>query len=180
MSYGHLFIDLETMGTRPGCAVVSIAAIQFDIESGKMGKRFYTAIDLESNVHNGLVLEPSTVEWWKKQSDQARKKISTDTISLTQAVIQFNEFYNSLEKCKVWGNSASFDCSIWQAATEAVDMQIPWHYRDECCYRTLTNLFKINKFTKDSKKAHDPIYDCEYQIKVLALTWSSIKTKNYV
>jgi DNA polymerase III epsilon subunit-like protein len=37
---GHVMLDLETMGKRAGCAIVSIGAVEFDINTGEIGRTF--------------------------------------------------------------------------------------------------------------------------------------------
>ena len=37
--FSHLMLDLETMGTKSNSAIISIGAVEFDILTGKTGKR---------------------------------------------------------------------------------------------------------------------------------------------
>ncbi len=37
-AFGHLMLDIETMGTESFSSIVSIGALEFDIETGKTGK----------------------------------------------------------------------------------------------------------------------------------------------
>lgn len=177
----NLMLDLETMGVNPGCAIVSIGAVQFDLNTGKLGEKFYTSVDLKSCVDAGLKIEPDTLMWWLKQSDQARNKLYEGKLVLEDALIKFQHFLKSREIDTLWGNSASFDCSILKACYSVLDKEAfkgtePWNVFNEKCYRTITKLFPANLTKKDATKAHDPIYDCEYQIANLCRIWRSLKS----
>lgn len=176
----HVMLDLETMGTSPGCAIVSIGAVQFDLATGALGRKFYCSIDVNTCIEAGLKIEGDTLMWWVKQSDYARAKLQEDPKNLAAALYQFKMFIEQNELTIVWGNSASFDCGILAACYRALKLSVPWMYIHEKCYRTIVKLFPSNQPKKDSAKAHDPIYDCEYQISVLCSTWKKITNKNFV
>ncbi len=46
--FGHLMLDIETMGNESFSSIVSIGALEFNIETGKTGKEFYVNVDLQS------------------------------------------------------------------------------------------------------------------------------------
>lgn len=48
-----VMLDLETMGTDANAAIIAIGAVEFDIQNGEIGERFYAVIDLESAVAGG-------------------------------------------------------------------------------------------------------------------------------
>lgn len=173
-------LDLETMGTEPGCAIVSIGAVQFDLETGAIGNKFYISVSLKSCVEAGLHIDPNTLMWWMEQSDQARAKLKESITDLATALQLFSNFLVINQLTIVWGNSASFDCSILAACYRKLKLNVPWMYIHEKCYRTVTRLFPSNQIKKDTAKAHDPIYDCEYQIKNLCSTWKKVTNKNFV
>lgn len=174
-------IDLETMGTKPGCAIVSIGAVEFDRNTGKIGDKFYAGIKLSSCQRAGLTIDAHTVLWWLQQGQEARVKVVTGDCELASALLEFSNFMAKRPNITdLWGNSASFDLSILKAAYDASHMKLPWSVWSEKCYRTVTKLFPGNYLKKDEVKAHDPIYDCEYQISILCATLKSLNGKNYV
>jgi len=48
MNYTDVMLDLETMGRKSNSALVSIGAVEFNLETGETGKEFYEVIDLQS------------------------------------------------------------------------------------------------------------------------------------
>lgn len=130
----HVMLDLETMGTRTNAAIVAIGAAAFD-DTGILDT-FYQVVNLESSVALGMVIEPQTVLWWLKQEDPARKELySKQGENLTTALAQFAEWLP--QNSAVWGNGASFDNAILSNAYKLADMEQPWSYRDDRCYRTI-------------------------------------------
>ena len=87
--FGHLMLDIETMGNESFSSIVSIGALEFDIETGKTGKEFYVNVDLQSCMDLGLIVNASTVMWWLNQNEQARKDLTDRTVLPIQKALLF-------------------------------------------------------------------------------------------
>ena len=74
----HIMVDLETMGTAPGSAIVSLGAVAFDPVAGTLGEEFYRVITLGSCQRAGLTIDAGTIGWWLQQSDSARAELVRD------------------------------------------------------------------------------------------------------
>lgn len=136
-------IDLETMGLAANAAIVSIGVVHFDQES--ILNEFYTPVSLQSCLDHGLTTTQSTVDWWQKQSVEARMAWqTTDAPSLTDALTKLSDF---LRQCgpdpAPWGNGADFDLTILKSAYEALSADPPWKYWRHHCFRTVKNLFPL-------------------------------------
>ncbi len=141
--------DLETVGTRAGCGILSIGAVEFDPSNKNkpLGKKFYTPILLKSCEEVGLFAEESTMKWWSRQSLEVRKALSDaedpSSPTLKLALTKFNKYLKSCHngnKVRVWGNGASFDNAILEAAYAATGVTSGWRFWNSMCYRTLKNL----------------------------------------
>ena len=138
-----LVIDIETMGNTPGAAILSIGAVF--IKEGKLREEFYQHIDLESCLENGLKMDAGTVQWWMKQSDDARAAITLERGANIIAVLA--DFFSWVSESaqgaevQVWGNAATFDVVLMEEAYRRIGYDIPWKFWGHCCYRTLKNLF---------------------------------------
>ena len=142
----NVMLDLETMGAGSNAAIVAIGAVEFDIETQTLGDSFYSTIDLESSVKSGGAIDASTVKWWLGQSDEARKEItSSQQTSIALALPMFSSW---LKTCagqsliKIWGNGASFDNVILANTYQRLNIELPWQFRNDRCYRTVKNLNK--------------------------------------
>jgi hypothetical protein len=168
----HLMIDLETMGNKSNAAIVAIGAVEFEITSGKMGKEFYTRVDLQSSIDHGLVMDASTVMWWLGQSEEARKEICKTGENIKHALGQLNVFIGN-KYYHVWSNSARFDLSILATAYAKINpsfftmrfRDLPWDFRKERCVRTYLALDpSARDFSKFNGTAHNAVDDCKFQI----------------
>lgn len=161
-----LMLDLETLGTTPGCVVLSIGAVEFD-EHGIYGK-FHAHIDIESSCEAGLKLDPRTVMWWLGQDTDAQNALlQAEKFPLVDALSAFTDSFE-WKDLQVWANGASFDFPILTAAYKAAGLQPPWMYYNECDYRTVKNLVSKEVFQNlrvRPEVAHDALCDAVAQAK---------------
>ena len=142
---GHVMIDLETMGYRPGCVILSIGAVYFTIHG--IHEEFYVRINPMSCQRHGLHFDASTIEWWMRQSDGARGEVSNLTKTgeeLTDALAKFYAWLNTDADpdSRIWGNGSDFDISIILAAFDRVDLPVPWSPWKHRCFRTMKNFHR--------------------------------------
>lgn len=138
----HIMVDLETMGTRPTAAIVSIGAVAIDIENNKLLDKFYTNIDLQSCIDLGCTVDGTTVVWWMRQEDKAREALGKGH-PLAFALYDFSLFvqrgkdYVNVEDVRMWGNGSDFDNVILAHAYRRINKTPPWNFRGSRCFRTL-------------------------------------------
>lgn len=175
--FEHLMLDIETMGNESFSSIVSIGALEFDIETGETGKEFYLNVDLQSCIDAGLIINASTVMWWLNQSEQARKDLTESAaFNLNEALMEFSEFCD--KDYQVWGNSAKFDCGILQNAYNKTNLPIPWDFRKERCVRTLVSFHPEIKDNYPSMgTAHNALSDCYFQVGYCSTIWQKLNKK---
>lgn len=178
--YGHLMIDLETMGNESRSAIVSIGAVEFNMVTGETGEEFFKVVSLQSCIDLGLEINASTVMWWMTQSEEARKSlIDKNALHIADALVQFSDFVNKCggKDIEVWGNSARFDLGILSDAYNKAHLKMPWDFRKERDVRTLVSFLPaIKDMTKFHGTAHNPIDDCHHQIRYCSETWNTLKS----
>lgn len=176
----HIMVDLETMGTVPGCAILSIGAVVFNPFLGTLEEEFMTVIDLESCHEALLVSDPSTQEWWSKQSPEARKVIelaeSGNAPPLRKALEDFNAWQQRQgmkSKLRIYGNGADFDNPILRVAYDAARVTPYAGGYGGRCYRTLKNLEELFGVSHRAHKLervgthHDALDDAKSQARHL-------------
>ncbi|MGP1938067.1 3'-5' exoribonuclease domain-containing protein [Citrobacter freundii] len=186
--YTHLMVDLETMGSGPDAPIVSIGAVYFDPSTGNTGAEFYQVVSLESSMSFGMKPDASTIQWWLKQSSEARSAILVDeamglreTLELLADFIAENAA-NDSHTVQLWGNGCSFDNVILRRAYALTEtpFAVPfWNDRD---VRTMVELGKsvgINPrfdipFEGDM---HNALSDARHQVKYVSAIWQRL-TKN--
>lgn len=58
-----IMFDIETLGTLPGSAILSIGAVRFDIGKKSISDEFYVNLDVTSSLSAGFTYEKSTINW---------------------------------------------------------------------------------------------------------------------
>lgn len=155
-----LMLDIETLGTRPGCVILSIAAVPFNVFSPL--DYFYERVSSESCVGRGLSIDAKTAEWWLRQSAQARDEAFGGSLSIDIALVKLSDYITELGEVVVWGNGASFDAPILEAAYDVCNIKVPWKYTNARCFRTLKELFPAVPYRKPVF-AHNALEDAKAQ-----------------
>lgn len=160
-TWTDLMIDIETLGTKPGCVILSIGAVPFNLESGEVAEMkdgFHQKISIASSLMSGFNIEQGTLDWWRQQDTNATRE-SFDTLgyngqpdAISGVLRGFSWFVNSISekfddgkcKIKVWGNGPTFDIAHLEKAYEMVEMKdlIPWTYGKVRDVRTILDLAK--------------------------------------
>lgn len=165
----HLMIDLESLGVLPGCAVLSLGAVEFN-EEGQFLGHFHAHITLESCVKRGLKIEAGTVMWWLTQERAAQQALTdAEGHPLHEVLEAFIGTFN-WQDLKVWANGASFDFPILVQAFEACGFKKPWAYYNEMDFRTMKNLVPKAEFDAlrvRPELAHDALSDAKAQAQTL-------------
>ena len=181
-------IDLETWGLIPGSALRSIGAavtMPYDVH-GLSSESFKVNITQESCLAVGLTVDPGTVEWWDRQSQEAKDMATEDAVALSTALMQFNwwltglvekaanseytvEFALKLGAAPILtpcGNGATMDISLLEAAYRAVNMGYPWEFWAAKDTRTVVAMGRavglIDRRIKRLGVAHEAAADARY------------------
>lgn len=175
----HVMVDLETLGNKPGCKIMSIGAVVFG--PAGLGAKFYVRIKRRGQ---GLLIEdPDTMDWWSKQTPEAKSEIFGDDESrgawlLSDALDEFNKFLERVSKrddkgnldTNLWGNGADFDNAILQVAMTSQDTEPVWKFWNNRCYRTLKSLYpniKMNRAGTHHNALDDAESQAEHAVRIL-------------
>lgn len=140
----NVMVDLETLGTVPGCAILSIGAVFFGPTG--LGEEFHVIVDRASCKAAGLTEDDATIAWWGRQTGEAQKTLrdatdGTGAEALPNALMLFNGFLRHYGGgAHVWGNGADFDNPILVCACRAAHVSQGWGPWNGRCYRTLKGL----------------------------------------
>lgn len=181
-NHNDVMLDLETMGNGISPAIIQISAVRFDLATGETSDEFDVIVDMQSSIDWGLDVDASTVQWWMKQDDNARKAVIADGASITDALAAFcrwlGGFANS--NTSVWGNGIMAD-NVWiNAAYEKAAIESPiiyWQHKD---LRTLVDMgMRKNGINFKNKEKftgvkHNAIDDCKHQIKYASKIYNNL------
>ncbi|HCW3487160.1 3'-5' exoribonuclease [Citrobacter freundii] len=183
--YTHLMVDMETMGNSPDAPIVSIGAVFFDPSTGNTGAEFYRVVSLESSMSFGMKPDASTIQWWLKQSSEARSAILVDeAMGLRESLELLADFIaenaaNGSHTVQLWGNGCSFDNVILRRAHALTETPFAVPFRNDRDVRTMVELGKsvgINPrydipFEGDM---HNALSDARHQVKYVSAIWQRL------
>lgn len=172
----NIMLDIETLGTTPGCKVLSIGLAHFTESGVVTSDEFYPKITAQVGHEDS-----GTLEWWGRQSEDAKTVFVENLIkglSVNECADKMRDFidnavqhqgiapYESL-KVLVWGNGASFDNVILAQLFRDHDCKVPWNTFGDRCYRTVFNLLPKADVPVRAGTHHRAVDDACYQAEVL-------------
>lgn len=151
----HMMLDLETLGVKPGSAILEIGAVVFDPYGELLGeydsqstKVLYRPIDLQSCLNLDMTVDAATVMWWLSQSEDNRNRIvnqaKTSIIASADALRQFHDRY---KVSHVWSHGAGFDAVLMGWVYQRIKKDIPWTHKSVRDTRTLYELTEFDEAT---------------------------------
>lgn len=160
VSFSHVMIDVETLGTSPGSAPFSLAAVGFDAHKPVDPYPLHLNIDVQSAMDAGLTTDPGTIDFWMHQSTDLWETLTDDPVPLGQALSDLGAYV--LQKCNepmVWARGPDFEFGkILEPAHHAIGRSMPWPYYKQRDVRTLC------PSGSDGETSHHPLDDARDQI----------------
>lgn len=187
-----IMADCETLGTKPGCAVLAIGAVVFDPRAPwdtVMGQqtatenRFVSLVSLESCLEAGLFMEPGALRFWLRQDKAAIDEAFSGTTPLREALEAFTEWMVQVApgegtptSARIWAHGATFDPPILAAAYSAVGMEAPWDFRKVRDTRTIFDAANVSY----RGTHHTVISDCLQQAEKVCEAYAILGSRQAV
>lgn len=147
----YMMIDLESLGTKAGCSLLSGAAVVFNPTTGER------LAQLEMFFQPNGTPEWDTVQWWSQQAPGAMATAfgTGDKFPLSSFPPALESLWREYRVTQVWAwGPADF---FW---LHSHDLRLPWPFREERCLRTLCFCAGVEK----PAAAHGALADCQQQI----------------
>lgn len=169
----HFMLDIETLGLKPGCQVLTVACAKFSPFSGKIFNSFYKRIDLDDYKNYNYFIDNNTLTWWNNQNEIVKNEAFTTKPreSLRKTFENFNNYIkeNIEQNSRIclWSHGKEFDIPIVEKILEDLELPIFWKFWDTRDTRTLYDIANVNlkNFNLTSQwKKHHAMYDVELQI----------------
>lgn len=168
-----IMIDLETSGTEPNkSAIIQIAAVQFDYETGAIGKTFDRCLWFPP----GRYWDEDTREWWGKNPD-ILNRIFDQAEDPAVVVPAFAEWCRSvtmgMQPLRMWAKPISFEFPFLSSYFRQFGQENPFHFREAIDMQSFIRGTRQNPnapaFDKEVPfvgDVHYAIDDCFHQILV--------------
>lgn len=185
-----VMIDLETLGTKPGCVVLSIGACTFNRFSGDIFETFYVEINRTASAEIGLATSDDTIEWWNNQGEEARMLIARtgtdESLDPREACRLFARWFKNqtagIHPQGIWANDPDFDCSILSYVFTLTGIKTPWPFWAHRSCRTAVDTGRILGINpKDTLKfegaPHHALDDAKHQAKYVSVILNAINSQ---
>jgi len=161
-----VMVDIETLGTTPGCVITQVAAVYFDRDTGEMGDQLLINIPIEQSMAAGFFVEGYTLKWWLGRGEQVTFLDETHDLKIRELLVKFNLFIG--DAVNVWSH-ATFDMPILWAAFKKLSIPSKLHYTAARDIRTLADLAGGGRPKVEGyNKTHNALDDCKYQVQYCA------------
>ena len=152
-------LDLESLGTRPDCAILTLGAVKFDpYTPNGFGETLYFRIDVDEQLELGREIQQDTLDWWAKQADDVREEAlgEHDRISLESMYHQLNKFLVGVGN--IWCQGPAFDIVILENIYRQKGWPTPWQFWQ---IRDSRTLFGVHGDPREKGKAglHNALED---------------------
>jgi len=156
-----LMIDLETLGTTPGCMIGQIGLAFFERHGHDVRASHSLPLDLWEQERLGFRVEIDTLRWWSQRDGPLREHVmfSGTRLSRAQALGTLNSLHAVYDVRAVWAHGAAFDFPILRELARHAG-GVPWSFRKEMDTRTL---FRLTGDSRPAETAHDARQDAVEQ-----------------
>lgn len=156
-----LMIDIETMSSSSNAAMIQLAGVYFDRNTGETGEEFCKNVSLQDCLDCGFEKSEDTEKWWAEQRQDILHDILSNANPAEEVLKEFAEFAS---KAKFVWSHATFDFVIVQNYLIKFNLKrMP--FRGAMDIRTLIELSRLDLDKYDwTKKTHNAMDDCKFQI----------------
>lgn len=142
----HLMLDVESLSTRPGAVILSVALVRFSDEA-----QVTLNLSIPDQQALGLEIDPATQAWWQSQEQQhpgAWEIATRNPVPLVAALQHISAWLQWAEPDEfqrmIWCHGATFDAPLLGEVYRRAGLEPPWKFWNIQCTRTLYNLAGIS------------------------------------
>lgn len=133
--YTDIMLDLETLGLPSSSIIVSVGAVRFTLDGDMdVDNTFYGVCSIDQP---GRTYSPSTIEWWMKQSDEARYVFDDKAKQPLPMVLKNFAQWVGDGTARMWSNGADFDIPMIVHAMNQHNITVAWPFWNHRCFRTM-------------------------------------------
>lgn len=137
----HIMIDTETLGTRPGALILSVALVRFSDEAAVQ-----VNLSIPEQQALGMEVDPATSEWWSQQPAEAWAAATCNPLPLATALPYISQWltWAAPDDLLLWAHGASFDGPLLEELYRRAGVHCPWRFWQLRDTRTLYDLAGVD------------------------------------
>jgi exodeoxyribonuclease VIII len=158
----HVFIDIEALGRKPGCAPIELGAVVFEPQTGEITDEFHRII----HPHGALKGERETLDWHAERGSYPFTPARYIAAERLPHVIADFLSWLPQEIDSVWSWGATYDFPVLDAAFAAIgETKEPWAYWQQECARTVWRRAFGDR--EHDPRPHEAMEDCRAGVRDL-------------
>lgn len=168
MSKVDMMVDIETLGTRAGCVVLSIGAAVFDSESGNVVDSLHLTLQRDAQGAKHMFEDKETLAWWDTQPRAAWLAATQGAVPPSTALFKLDRLVSRRPPARVYCQGQDFDFPILAELARRFDRTLPWKHWQQRDTRTVYDEhgFDAKALVREGEH-HNALDDCRHQIKCL-------------
>jgi len=171
-----VMLDLETLGTQPGCVILTLGAVKFNpYDTQEPGPGLYIRPDVDEQIARGREVQEDTLAWWAQQNEEVREEALG-----TEGRVPVEEMYRQLNRFlvgtnNIWAQGPVFDIAILENLYMQYGWPTPWQFWQISDSRTL---FKVHGDPrKKTELLHNALADCVSQAEAVQKIYADLGLK---
>jgi hypothetical protein len=139
----HTMLDIETLGTRPGAVILSVAFVSFADEA----RSVQVNLTMADQQALGMEIDPATAAWWQTQSPEAWAAATVNPVPIAAALPYFAtwlQWATAGQDALIWCHGATFDAPLLGELYRRAGMEPPWKFWNIRDTRTLYDLAGVD------------------------------------
>ena len=160
-----ILLDIETLGNEGNFIVLSVGLVQFDIRTGKIGDKFIINLSETEQAKHGFNVSAETMLWWSERMDMFHE-VTKDQVCLENGCGIISRWLQIHPFKRCWA-SATLDYQGISNIFFSQNLPNPIPYDKRLCCRTIREIYKFNHEYIHPDYTHNPVDDCENEIKEL-------------
>jgi hypothetical protein len=171
-----VMLDLETLGTQPGCVILTLGAVKFNpYDTQEPGPGLYIRPDVDEQIARGREVQEDTLAWWAQQNEEVREEaLGTEgRVPVEEMYRQLNRFLVGVDN--IWAQGPVFDIAILENLYMQYGWPTPWQFWQISDSRTL---FKVHGDPrKKTELLHNALADCVSQAEAVQKIYADLGLK---
>lgn len=156
----RLMLDFETLDVAECPVILSMGAVVFN--ENRIIATLYHKVDQQSCLDLGCTISESTIEWWDAQSEEAREAAFGGKLNIAVAMQDLVDLYKNENCGEIWSRGALADIRWANNILDKLNIEKPWKFWEEMCFRTFLKYSPEFVFCPDGVK-HNALDDAANQ-----------------
>ena len=168
----QVMLDLETLGTRPECVILTLGAVKFNpytLEEPTGG--LYLRMDADEQIAKGREVQEDTLQWWMNQAEDIREEALGEEgrVSVEQMYKELNKICVGVQN--IWAQGPVFDIVILENLYRQLGLPCPWQFWQIRDSRTLLSSLGDPR-EKNKAGLHNALEDCVSQAQAVQFVFN--------